>query len=202
MTARSRQSIAGRKWPSIAAAILAAAASLLSILDGALAQEQDRHVDASRALASSAVAYANGASHGTQFRCAELLILDELTFQREFRAEVGQGQEIDAIMTAVTEGAIAKAEEAQWRLDPSLDPSLGLDGDALAGITGADCSPSGVIGSGAHANRLLERQAIAVDKASYMGRMRGRVTTGLTLAAVAAALIAFRQATGRSPADS
>ncbi len=198
MIARSRRSSASRRRLAIGAAVLAAAASLLSILDGALAQAQERHADASRTLASSAVASAKGAAHGTQFRCAELLILDELAFQREFRAAVGLGQEIDAIMTAVTEGALAKAEQVRRRLEASLDPSLGLDEDALAGVTRADCSPAGVSGAGALADGILERQAVEVDKASNVGRLRGRVTMGLALTALAAALLAFRQATGPS----
>jgi hypothetical protein len=190
------RSSAKRRRLAIGAAALAAAASLLSILEGALAQEQERHADASRTLASSAVASANGAAHNTRFRCAELLILDELSFQREFRSAVGSGQEIDAIMAEVTERAGAKAEQVRRRLDASLDPSLGLDEDALAGITPADCSDAGVSSSEAVAKRLLERQAVEVDRASNVGRLRGRATMGLALTAVAAALLALRQATG------
>jgi hypothetical protein len=176
----------------MAAAALAAAATILGVVDGMLADAQERHADQARRLGSEVIASVRGAAYGTSFRCAELLVFEELAFQQEFRAAVVPTP-IDEVAARATAAATARAEEVREQLEVPLDPSLELDEAAVSSLNEAECSEEGVSAAVAPAARLLEREASEVDRAARFGRLRGGVSMALVLVALIAALMAFRQ---------
>jgi hypothetical protein len=188
----------GLKVIAVIVGLLAVAGVALNALDQALAQRAGRANADKDALAVQATAFANGSALAGQFRCTELVALEQLQYMASVRdqsiARFGQS-ELDAAMVRITTAALANMQQVSALLDRRLEPQLHLDPNAAGAASNARCTPASVRHDRAEADALVRRQNAAADRASDLGQARDRIPQALALFGVAGAVFAFAQQT-------
>jgi hypothetical protein len=179
---------------AIAAASVVLAVSALNFIDGVIARRLAPQGTAATSLAIAASSAQQGLASGVELRCGLLLVEDRLRFFGQYASALtaaGSTDPLAAPAARAARSANLEAQETGTKLFRPIPRSLGLDPHAVDAFEHARCDEKAIEENPAVA--LVRNQNRAAARSSELQGARGRVTLGLTLVAIAAALFAVGQ---------